>query len=91
MVDRISRITPDQISNFLKQPVAAQVPFDPAAIEAVNQGIGLITLDPHRVPSVKPLSDMVQLIRSKAEAGDQQPVAEQQQAPRRSGLFGLGG
>jgi len=91
MIDRISRITPEQITNFLKQPIAAQIPFDPAAIEAVNQGIGLITLDPHRVPSVKPLMDMVQLIRNKAEAGEAQPVPEPQPAPRRGGLFGLGG
>ncbi len=90
-VDRTSRITPEQITNFLKQPIAAQIPFDHAAIEAVNQGIGLITLDPHRVPSVKPLMDMVQLIRRGAEAGEQQTVPEPQPAPRRSGLFGFGG
>lgn len=90
-IDRTSRITPEQITNFLKQPIAVMVPFDNAAIEAVNQGIGLITLDGHRVPSVKPLTDMVQLIRNGAEAGDQQAMAEQQPAPRRSGLFGLGG
>jgi pilus assembly protein CpaE len=89
-VDKVSRITPEQITNFLKQPIGVQIPFDFAAVEAVNQGIGLITLDPHRVPSVKPLVDMVQLIRSSAEVGEQQPVAEQP-APRRGGLFGLGG
>jgi pilus assembly protein CpaE len=91
-IDKTSRITADQITNFLKRPVALQIPFDLTTIEAVNQGVPLVSLDPRRAPSVKPMMDMVQLILSSFEVSAEQPVAEPPpQQQRRSGLFGFGG
>ncbi len=85
-VDKNVRITPDQIANYLKVQVSAQIPADPTVNEAINQSIPLVTLDPRRAPSVRPLMDMVQSIRDTFEAS--QAVEEQ---PVRRGLFGLGG
>jgi pilus assembly protein CpaE len=67
MVDKYSRITADQITNYLKRPIAVQIPTDPSAIEAVNQGIALVTLDSRRVPSTRPLLSVVQLIKDAFE------------------------
>ncbi len=90
--DKNSRITPDQIANFLKHPVAAQIPDDPIAVEALNQGIPLVMVDPRRGVSVRPLANLVQLVRDSLAAA---PI-EEEEVPvpqRRSGLFGgiLGG
>lgn len=88
-VDRNNRITAEQIGNFLKHPVMAQIPIEPAAVEAVNQGIPLIAMDSKRVAAVRPLMNLVQSVRDSVdhvgEATGQ--VAEE---PRRGGLFGIG-
>ncbi|MBN1430134.1 MAG: response regulator [Anaerolineae bacterium] len=80
-VDKYSRITADQIANYLKRPVAVQIPTDPSAVEAVNQGIALVTLDQRRVPSIRPLLNVVQLIRDAFETV--QNEASQQEEPRK--------
>jgi len=67
-VDRSNTITPDQIANHLRVPIAAQIPFDLTAVNALNSGVALITLDPKRAPSVKPLIDMVQVLVSQCES-----------------------
>lgn len=84
-VDRYSSISADQIGNFLRRPVAVQIPTDPTAIEAVNKGIPLITLDAKRAPGVRPLMEMVQVVRSGLEVVEGAP---QQEQPQRRGLFG---
>lgn len=81
MVDKNSRITADQIANYLKRPVAVQIPTDPSAVEAVNQGIALVTLDQRRVPSTRPLLSVVQLIRDAFETVSE--AAPQQEEQRK--------
>lgn len=81
MVDKYSRITADQITNYLKRSVAVQIPTDPSAIEAVNQGIALVTLDARRVPSTRPLLSVVQLIRDAFETASE--AAPQQEETRK--------
>jgi Flp pilus assembly CpaE family ATPase len=87
-VDKNNRITPDQISNFLKHPVFAQIPVEPGAIDAVNQGVPLIAMDSKRVAAVRPLMNLVQLVKDNVESAGEatgQVVEEQ----RRGGLFGM--
>jgi pilus assembly protein CpaE len=87
-VDKNNRITPDQISNFLKHPVFAQIPVEPGAIDAVNQGVPLIAMDSKRVGAVRPLMNLVQLVKDNIESAGEatgQVVEEQ----RRGGLFGM--
>jgi pilus assembly protein CpaE len=79
-VDKNTRITSDQIANYLKRPISVQIPTDPSAIEAVNQGIALVTLDPRRVSSARPLLNVVQLIRDAFETAPEMP---QQEEPRK--------
>jgi pilus assembly protein CpaE len=88
-VPRDSRITTEQIANFLRHPVQLEIPFDTAADEAVNRGVALITLDARRVNAVKPLTDLVQLVREWIEAEvseNDEGLAEQNQ---QRGLFGF--
>jgi pilus assembly protein CpaE len=85
-LDRNSKITAEQISNYLKHPVAAQIPVDPAADEALFRSAPLVTLDSKRVVSVKPLTDLVQSIKEHVETGG--ATEERSQQPRRGGLFG---
>ncbi|MBN1311807.1 MAG: response regulator [Anaerolineae bacterium] len=80
-VDKSSRITADQIANYLKRPVAAQIPTDPSAVEAVNQGMALVTLDQRRVSSIRPLLSVVQLVRDAFEKESEE--AAEQEAPRK--------
>ena len=80
-VDKRSRITAEQIGNYLKRPVAAQIPTDPSAVEAVNQGMALVALDQRRVSSVRPLLGVVQLIRDAFETVSEE--ASEQEAPRK--------
>lgn len=91
-VDRNNRITAEQITNFLKHPVVAQIPLDLAAIEAVNQGIPLIAMDSKRVTAVRPLMNLVQLVRDGIENVGE-VTGQVADEPRRGGLFGniLGG
>lgn len=91
-MDKSNTITADQIGNFLKLNVAAQVPMDMMAIEAVNKGIPLIAMDSKRSVAVRPLMNLVQLVRDSIDRTGEatgQVVEEQ----RRGGLFGgiLGG
>ncbi len=87
MFDKNSRITADQIANFLKHPVALQIPVDPNANEAVNRGIALITLDPRRTAAVRPLMDLVQLVIDSVEKVEVED-REGEQTPRgRTGPF----
>ncbi|MCC6905591.1 MAG: AAA family ATPase [Anaerolineae bacterium] len=88
---KVSRITPDQIANFLKHRIDAEIPFDLAgAVGSMNNGIPWITVDPRRSPAVQPQMNMVQIIRERFEktsvaaASDAAPAARQ---PGR-GLFG---
>ena len=88
-VPRDSRITTEQISNFLRHQVQLEIPYDTAADEAVNRGVALITLDARRVNAVKPLADLVQLVREWIEEEvptEDESLAEQNQPSR--GLFG---
>jgi len=80
-VDKHTRITADQIANYLKRPVAAQIPTDPSAVEAVNQGMALVALDQRRVSSARPLLSVVQLIRDAFEKESEE--ASEQEAPRK--------
>jgi pilus assembly protein CpaE len=88
-IDKNSRITAEQIGNYLKHEVAAQIPIDPMAVEAVNQGKPLVSLDPRKAVSVRPLMTFVQAVKDSIErvsADDGMPE------PQRRGLFGrLGG
>jgi Flp pilus assembly CpaE family ATPase len=91
-VDRSGRITRDQISNFLKHEVAVEIPDDPTAIEAVNNGRPLIAMDSKRSIAVRPLMNLVQLIRD--SVGDSKKPGEQLvEEQRRGGILGniLGG
>ena len=88
-VPRDSRITAEQISNFLRHPVQLEIPYDTAADEAVNRGVPLITLDARRVIAVRPLADLVQSVREWIEeqvpADDVGPTEQDRQG---RGLFG---
>ncbi len=85
-VDRNSRITPDRIEGHLKRPVVAQIPTDPFAIESINQSTPLITLNAQRAPSVRPLMNLVQLIRERVEKSAAESEAREQ-AQRRGLRF----
>src|SRR5574341_1325297 len=90
-VDRTTRITTDQINNFLRQTVSVEIPSDPLGTEAVNQGVPLVTGDAKRSPAVRPLTGLAQMIREAIEAQYQQvgqPQQQPQEQPRRRGLFG---
>jgi Flp pilus assembly CpaE family ATPase len=71
-VDRNSRITPDQIVKFLNQPIMAQIPTDMTAVESVNDGLPLISQNTRRAPAVRELNRLVQLVRERVEAADDQ-------------------
>jgi pilus assembly protein CpaE len=66
-VDRSDQITPDQIANHLKVDIPIQVPADPTALNALNSGVALITLDPKRSPAIRPLMAMVQVVIGQCE------------------------
>jgi pilus assembly protein CpaE len=84
-VDRNSSITAEQIAGFLKMQIMAQIPVDPSAVEAINKGAPLITLDAKRAPSVQPLQMLVQGVRASLEA-QAAPEAGQEQKSK-SGWF----
>lgn len=87
MVDKNTRITTEQISNFLRCKVALTIPVDPNANEALNRGIALVTLDPRRSAAVRPLSELASLVRGSFEevVEEVMPVEPER---RRGGLFG---
>jgi pilus assembly protein CpaE len=85
-VDKYSTISAEQIGKFLQVPVTVQIPADPSAVEAVNKGIPLISLDQRRAPSVRPLMDMVQHVRDAFEVSE--AASQQDQRQQRRGLFG---
>ena len=88
-VDKSSNITADQIGNFLKHEVAAQIPTDPMATGAVNQGTPLVTMDPRRTIAVRPLMELVQIVQGSFEREMAEEAVDQSQA-RGRGLFGGG-
>ncbi len=73
---RHNQVTPEQMTNHLKVPIAAQIPFDPNAVNALNHGIGLITLDPGRAPSARPLLGLAGVIMRHFETGEPAPVGD---------------
>jgi pilus assembly protein CpaE len=90
-VDRNSRITPEQIGNFLKHQVAIQIPDDPMAVEAVNQGTPLIALDPRRSVAARPLANLVSLVRESVETVRSADQIAEQPPSRKGGRFSLFG
>jgi pilus assembly protein CpaE len=92
-VDPNNRITPDQISNFLKHKVDVQIPDDPWATTAVNQSAPLILQDSKRAAAVRPLINLVKLVSSsvsQAQAGAG-PVPQQEEAKKTGFLPGIFG
>lgn len=67
-VERTNQITPEQIANHLKVSIPIQIPNDPTALNALNSGVALITLDPKRSPGIKPLVDMVKVVMQQCES-----------------------
>ena len=89
-VGRNVRITPEQITNFLRLPVSVQIPADPTADEALNRGLPLVLLDAHRAPSVRPLTEVVRLVHERVSATPQIKEIEPEPESRgRGGLFGV--
>jgi pilus assembly protein CpaE len=81
-VERSGRITPEQIKNFLNHGVDAQIPTDPAAIEAVNRGIPLVDIDNRRAPGGRALMELTRVVREsveRVEVGDGEAVSDEQQ------------
>lgn len=85
---RFSRITPEQITNFLRHKIDAVVPFDMAAISAINNAVPLITMDERKSPAVAPIKELVNTLRMKMGQLDTAAAAEQKP---RSGFFSFGG
>ncbi len=86
--DPDGRITTDRIGKFLRKQPALEIPYDPMATEALNQGVPLIMLDGRRVPSVQPLKELVRTIREAFERTSVEVDIEPQAKPRRRGLLG---
>lgn len=84
-VDKNNRITAEQIGNFLKHEVAAQIPDDPMAVEALNQGTPLVSLDPKKAVAARPLMALAQAVKDSIEKVGAEDVVPQ---PQRRGLFG---
>jgi pilus assembly protein CpaE len=81
-VERSGRITPEQIKNFLNHGVDAQIPTDPAAVEAVNRGIPLVDIDNRRAPGGRALMELTRVVREsveRVEVGDGEAVSDEQQ------------
>lgn len=87
MHDPEGRITTEQIEKFLRKSAVVEVPFDPTVSEALNRGVPLIQLDAKRVPSVRPLLDLVHNTREAFEKIDIPTEPETEQKQRRGGLF----
>ncbi|HEC22335.1 MAG TPA: CobQ/CobB/MinD/ParA nucleotide binding domain-containing protein [Chloroflexi bacterium] len=85
-----NRITAEQIGNFLGRPVALEIPLDPLADETVNRGAPLIKQDARRAPAVRPLAELVQMVRQSIEAVPEaaEETLSEESHPKR-GLFGL--
>jgi Flp pilus assembly CpaE family ATPase len=88
-VPKDSRITGEQISNFLKREVQIEIPYDATINEALNRGVALITLDPRRVPSVNPLLGLVKIVTKSFETEEALGTGTADGSQRsRGGLFG---
>ncbi|MEJ2148072.1 MAG: response regulator [Chloroflexota bacterium] len=92
-VEKTGRITPEQITNFLKHGVDAQIPMDPQATEAVNRGIPLVDIDNRRAPGGRAIMEITRAVREsveRIEAVEDEATVEGQ---KRGGLLGglLGG
>lgn len=86
--DPKGRITSEQITKFLRIPAQIEIPVDPTANEALNRGMALIQLDARRVPSVRPLTELVYLVRQTFERVEIVEEPEPEVKQRRGGLFG---
>lgn len=89
MYDPEGRITTEQITKFLRRPVAVEVPYDPTVNEALNRGVPLVQLDARRVPSVRPILELVHSTREAFERVDVPAEPEAESKQRRGGLFGV--
>ena len=87
-VEKTNRITAEQIAHFLRHSVNVQIPSDPTVNEALNRGVPLVTLDFRRVPAVRPLLDLIQLVRTSFEPmAAEEPLMGVEQPRSRGGLF----
>jgi pilus assembly protein CpaE len=88
-VPKDSRITGEQIANFLKREVQIEIPYDATINEALNRGVPLVTLDPRRVPSVNPLLGLVKIVTKSFETEEALGTGTADGSQRsRGGLFG---
>ncbi len=85
--DPNGRITAEQIAKFLRITPQIEIPVDPTTTEAMNRGLPLIQLDARRVPSVRPMKELVNLIRQTFERVEVVEEPEPEPKPRRAGLF----
>lgn len=83
--ERTSRITPEQIANYLKCSTTHVIPFDPTANEALNRGIPLVVSDPRRSAAVRPLMELAGVVHQSFEITEAERLASSEQ--RRGGLF----
>jgi pilus assembly protein CpaE len=69
VLNRVERrgITTQQVEDTLKHPVVGQIENDPAAMQAVNQGVALIGLDPRVSPAVRGLMELVKYVQKDLE------------------------
>lgn len=87
-VPKDSRITSDQVTNFLKRDVQIEIPQDATVNEALNRGVPLITLDPRRVPAVNPLLDLVKVVTKSFETEETVGTGPDDGKKTRGGIFG---
>jgi pilus assembly protein CpaE len=69
VLNRVERrgITTQQVEDTLKRPVVGQIENDPTAMQAVNQGVALISLDPRVSPAVRGLMELVKYVQKDLE------------------------
>jgi pilus assembly protein CpaE len=69
VLNRVERhgITTQQVEDTLKRPVVGQIDSDPAAMQAVNQGVALISLDPRVSSAVRGLMELVKYVQKDLE------------------------
>lgn len=82
-----SRISSTQIGEFLKTSITMTIPMDNAAVEAINRGIPLASLDAKRVISVTPILDLAERVIESFN----KPTAETEGDEKKSASFRLFG
>jgi pilus assembly protein CpaE len=92
VLNRMERrgITVQQAGEFLKRPVVGQIDNDPAAMDAVNRGEPLISLDPRTVPdkavpSVRGLKELLKSIQKDLEERGEEDILSE--APPETGIL----